>query len=307
MFNCLNKAKFWIILIALWSGMWWNLLADDGGFKLPGMEGIEDKIKDLKAQQDTLDEGLTMEPVFHGDIEEIYKPILTENKAYSKGEKLTYSVKYGFIAAGEAVMEVEDIVEEQGRQCYHITSKARTGKAFSPFFKVDDKLETYIDVDSLYTWRFEKHLREGGFKADEQVFFDQYNHEAIYPTGIEAKYELRVDIPPRVQDALSILYYTRAADLIPGQDVYIDNHTDKKNYLIRILVLRHERVKVPHGKYDTIKCRPIMASPSIFKQEGEIIVWASNDDHHYPVKMTSSIVIGKIGAHLKKVEAGENN
>ena len=84
-----------------------------------------------------------------------------QNKAFTAGEKLVYSVDYGFIHAGTALLTVEKIDRIHGRNCYYITSWALSSPAFSMFFKVEDKIVSYLDVEGLFSWRSEKHLREG--------------------------------------------------------------------------------------------------------------------------------------------------
>ena len=51
-----------------------------------------------------------------------------ENNAFKVGEKLTFDVKYGFVTAGIAVMQIPDIKRISGRQAYHIISTVNTFK-----------------------------------------------------------------------------------------------------------------------------------------------------------------------------------
>ena len=88
--------------------------------------------------------------------------------------------------------------------------RARTNDFFSKFFEVRDRYESYMDTTELYSLRYEKHIREGKFKRDEAVDFDQSAHRATYKDKV-------VPIPPRSQDVLSALYYIRALPLEVGQ------------------------------------------------------------------------------------------
>ena len=60
-------------------------------------------------------------------------PMLTrevENRAFSTGEYLTFSLEYGPIKAGTAVMEVKDrLVVVDENPCYHVVSRARSNRA----------------------------------------------------------------------------------------------------------------------------------------------------------------------------------
>ena len=61
------------------------------------------------------------------------------NRSFGVGERLEFSVGYGMINAGTAVMEIPDMAKLDGSKCFHIVSTAQSNKVFSVFFKVDDK------------------------------------------------------------------------------------------------------------------------------------------------------------------------
>jgi len=214
---------------------------------------------------------------------------------FGAGEKLVFSVQYGLITAGEATLEVRNIATVQGRPCYRIVSDARTNDFFSKFYEVRDRYESCMDTTELYTLRYEKHLREGKFKRDETVEFDQGGHRAIYK-------DKTVPIPPRVQDVLSAMYYVRTLPLEPGQQVAIANHTDGKNYPLVVKVLGRERIKVDAGEFDCLVVEPILRGPGVFTQKGRLTVWLTDDDVRMPVLMKSKVVIGHVAAVLKSYQ-----
>ncbi len=118
---------------------------------------------------------------------------------FGEGEYLLFAIQYGLIYAGDATLEVRNDAELNGRMAYHIVSVARTNKAFDMVYKVRDRHESYMDMEYLRTLRFERHLREGRFRRDKVVDFDQFRHVAIYP-------DREVGIPTNTQDFLSALY-----------------------------------------------------------------------------------------------------
>ena len=83
-----------------------------------------------------------------------------ENNAFRDGEKLTFDVKYGFVTAGIATFEIPKIKKISGRDAYHITFEVNTVPTFDNFFKVRDRYETYLDVEGMFPWRFEQHIRK---------------------------------------------------------------------------------------------------------------------------------------------------
>jgi hypothetical protein len=225
---------------------------------------------------------------------------VVSNRAFGAGERLEFSVGYGIIKAGTAVMEIPEIVKFAGRKCYHIVSTARSNRFFSAFFKVDDRVESFMDVHELYSHRYDKHLREGKFKADVSMIFDQKNHLALYNESQDT-----FSVPAYVQDVLSAFYYVRTQDLKVGSSIFVDNHTDKKNYPLEVKVLREEKIEVPAGTFDCVVVEPILKASGIFKHKGKLTVWLTNDEAKMPVLMKSKVVIGSISTELISYKLGE--
>ena len=222
------------------------------------------------------------------------------NQAFGAGERLEVSVGYGIIKAGTAAMEIPEIVRFAGSKCYHIVSTAKSNKFFSVFFKVDDRVESFMDVHELYSHRYDKHLREGKFIADVSMIFDQENHLALYNDGQDT-----FSVPDYVQDVLSAFYYVRTQDLKVGRSVFVDNHTDKKNYPLEIKVLRKEKIEVPAGTFDCVVVEPILKASGIFKHKGSLTVWLTDDEVKMPVLMKSKVMIGSISTELTSYKLGE--
>jgi hypothetical protein len=217
---------------------------------------------------------------------------------FGAGEKLVFSVQYGLVTAGEATLEVRNLAAIGGKPAYRIVSDARTNDFFSKFFTVRDRYESYMDTTSLYSVRYEKHVREGKFKRDEAVDFDQIAHRAVYK-------DKTVPIPPRTQDVLSAMYYVRTLPLEVGQSIAIANHTDGKNYPLVVKVLGREHVKVDAGEFDCIIVEPILRGPGVFTQQGRLTVWLTDDRRRMPVLMKSKVAIGHVAAILKSYQTAK--
>jgi hypothetical protein len=227
--------------------------------------------------------------------EESTDAVLPELVPFGVGERLVYSVQYGLITAGEATLEIRNIATLNGNPCYRIVSDARTNDFFSKFYAVRDRYESCMDTVALYSLRYEKHLREGKFKRDERVDFDQIGHKAVYKDKV-------VPIPPMAQDVLSAMYYVRTLPLEVGQSISLANHTDGKNYPLIVKVHARERVKVDAGEFDCFVVEPILRGPGVFTQKGRLTVWVTADEHRIPVLMKSKVVIGHVAAVLKSYQ-----
>lgn len=226
-----------------------------------------------------------------------------ENNAFTVGEKLTFDVKFGFITAGVAEMAIPKMKRIFRRDVYNVTFRVNSVPSFDPFFKVRDRYETYLDEEGIFPWRFEQHIREGGYSKDFSAFFDQRRHVA---KTTEGSYE----IPPYVNDIVSAFYLTRTFDFTnvePGHRFELYNFFDDKVHPLEVLYHGKERVSVEAGTFDCIIIEPLVVEGGLFKSEGNIIVWLSDDELKIPVKVQTKVVIGSINAELSGYEglAGE--
>src|SRR5712672_2650482 len=67
------------------------------------------------------------------------------NTAFAAGENLKFTVYYGPVAAGEAVMKISDTTFHN-RRCYGIEFSMKTKPLFDFFYKINDKYLSAVDV-----------------------------------------------------------------------------------------------------------------------------------------------------------------
>jgi hypothetical protein len=221
-----------------------------------------------------------------------------ENVAFGLGEKLSFDIGYGFINAGYATLEVADLIEYNNRPCYLIVSTANSNKFFSSFYRVEDRVESIIDATGIFSWHFEKTLREGKYRAVKSYSFDQINHKVFYEGDT-------IDVAHYIHDALSVMYFVRTQELKIGESIYADNFTDGKHYPLEVKIIKRETVDVEAGKFDCIVVEPLLMSSGIFKHEGRLKVWLTDDRLKLPVLMKSKVLVGSITAELTEYELGE--
>lgn len=215
------------------------------------------------------------------------------NHAFQIGENLEFRLRYGPVIAGSSRMGVDDTVRIDGNLCYKIVTEAVSNKFFSVFFKVKDQVISYIDYQGLFSWYFEQHLREGRYRADRWARYDQHRNLVF----THKKDTLKV--PPFVNDVLSSFYYVRTQPIKVGDTLYIQNHADKKVYPMAVIVHRRERIKVQAGQFKCLVVEPVVTEGGLFKHEGRLQIWFSDDEKKIPVQMQSKVsLLGSITAEL---------
>jgi hypothetical protein len=217
-----------------------------------------------------------------------------ENKSFKVGEVLTFVVKYGFVTAGVAEYSIPKIVKIAGRDVYNVNFNVSSISAFDPFYKVRDHYETYVDVEGLFPWRFEQHIREGGYSRDFSAFFDQRKAKAKTSEG-------SYDIPKYVSDIVSAFYYARTFDyskMKKGDRAHLENFYKDKTYPLDILFHGKETISVGAGTFDCFVLEPLVQEGGLFKSDGSIVVWLTDDELRIPIKVKTKVLIGSIDAEL---------
>lgn len=220
------------------------------------------------------------------------------NRAFTAGEKLTFAVQYGNVTAGYATLSIPEVLDIGGRPVFHVVGEAKTHPFFETFFKVRDRLETNIDVDYAISWRYEKHLHEGGYIADASYDYDQRAGMIREPAkGKEAP------MPISSQDVLSCFYWFRTQPMEIGSEATVQvTADDMKSYGLKVDVLRKERVKTLAGEFDCVVVQPHLTFQGVFQQKGEVFIWLTDDARRIPVMVRSKIVIGSININLQDAE-----
>ena len=226
------------------------------------------------------------------------------NNAFTVGERLTFDISYGFVTAGQAFMYIPSYKYVNGRKTYETRVEATSTSAFDWVFKVRDRYSTYIDVDGIFPWRFEQQVREGSYSRDFNAFFDPDEQTAETSDG------QTYHSPAYVQDVVSAFYYVRTLDLShyhKGDKIQLQNFYKDKTHPLTVQVLGRQRVETDAGTFNCVVIEPLVVEGGLFKNEGSIQIWMTDDQVHMPVKMSTKVLIGSIDAKLTKYEGVKGN
>lgn len=216
--------------------------------------------------------------------------------AFREGERLVFDVGYAFITAGEAVMSIPKKDTAFGRECYQILFTVNSTPSFSWIYRVDDRYETIVDKEGIFPWRFSQRIREGKFSRDYDAVLDQVNHVAVTEKG-------SFPIPPYIQDVVSAFYFVRTMDFSssrPGERTILYNFTKDTSYTLAVKFLGRQQIKVDAGTFRCVIVEPLIQEGGLFKSEGRVIIWLTDDERKIPVKVSTQVVIGSIDAELRE-------
>jgi len=245
------------------------------------------------AAQDSLSQALLSK----GSIYRSDTSLRTINhSAFTEGERLVFDVGYSFISAGEAVMSIPRSDSVFGRAAYEVLFTVNSTKTFSWIYKVEDRYETYLDIQGVFPWHFIQKVREGSYRRDFSAWFDQvrniaYTSDKQYP------------IPPYVHDAVSAFYFVRTLDYSKsrvGEKIMLQNFFKDTTYSLAVKFLGRQRIDVDAGTFDCIIIEPLMKEGGLFKSEGRVLIWLTDDERKIPVKVSTKVVVGSIDAELRE-------
>ena len=107
-----------------------------------------------------------------------------------------------------------------------------------------------------------------------------------------------------VQDLISSLYYLRKnfseENIKIGDFFKINMFYDSKNTELALKYLGKEVINTKFGKVECLKLMPATNRSRIFKGEGSITIWLTNDKNKIPIRIQADLLVGSIKADLEK-------
>jgi hypothetical protein len=204
---------------------------------------------------------------------------------------------YGPVPAGIGHLTV-NVDSVDGESLFHVSSVMRTNRFFSFFYRIDDQIDSYFTPDSFVSVKFKKSIREGKYEEESSCDFVHDEGIAVYSDGDT------VDLLAGAKDYLTSLYYMRSLDLHDLEEISFVNHTNKKNYELKVTVVGEEKIRNSLGIFDCLVVDLVSESGGMFSDQGSLRVWVTDDDRRIPVQMSTRIAIGSIRAILRDLETG---
>ena len=217
---------------------------------------------------------------------------------WAAGEHLEYNVRLAGISSGDGTMQVIGIDTMRGRAAWRLHFNIRGSMPFGTYH-VDDSYDSWMDVESLNSLRFEQNLYEGGRHTPR--YYDIFPSRGVFHQ--EGKEE-RKSVADPLDDA-SFFFFVRSLPLEVGKEYSFDNYFNPDANPVVIKVLRKDTIDVPAGRFATIVLQPTIKTNGIFSKDGHAEIWLSDDDHRILVQLQTRFAkVISLGLQLKKVTYG---
>ena len=214
---------------------------------------------------------------------------------FASGELLRYDATFGRLKVGEGRLEVAGVESVRGRPAWHLVFTIKGGV---PFYRIDDRLESWVDTATMSSLRFTKRLSEGRRERDER--FEIYPERGVFETVGRGP-------SPTVADPLddgAFFYFVRTLPLRTGDSYTLARYFRPDRNPVRVSVVRRERIRVPAGEFDTIVLRPVINTPGMLSQARRTELWLTDDDSRMLVQVQSHLPFGTITLKLTSARRG---
>lgn len=215
---------------------------------------------------------------------------------FAVGEELQFRASFAGIRAGTATMKVAGIENVRGRPAYHIVFTIDGG---IPLYRVRDRYESWVDVQTLSSLRFVQNIREGGYHRN--TTYEIYPERAQYRKNDEA---LQSSVSHPLDDG-SFIYAIRASMPRVGETRRDDRYFRPDRNPVVLTGLRSETVEVGAGRFSATVIRPSIKANGIFSENGDAQVWLSDDANRYPVQLKSKFSKFSLTLELQSARQGD--
>lgn len=214
---------------------------------------------------------------------------------YMVGEELTYRATFGGIPAGTARMRVESVEIVRGRPAYHVVFLVDGG---IPFFRVHDRYESWIDIETLSSLRHRQQIAEGRYHRT--TLYEIYPDREQYQKEGDS---LRASVANPLDDG-SFIYAVRTAGIKVGETRRDDRYFRPDKNPVVLTGLRQDTVSVGAGTFATTVVRPTIRTSGLFSDDGQAQVWFTDDESRYPVQVKAKFAKFSLTLSLQSVKPG---
>ena len=224
----------------------------------------------------------------------------TEFEPFKAGENLEYRVHYGIFNASYASLTLTND-EVDGEDVLLASGYGKTIGLARLFFKVEDYYSSYFKSRKVQPKLFKRNIYEGGYTKNLEISFDSEKKEATVKNIKKGTTDI-ITTKDNVQDLISSLYYLRKNlsedDIKEGDFFTINMFYDSKNREMALKYLGKEVIRTKYGKIECLKLMPATNRSRIFKGEGSITIWITNDKNKIPIRIQADLLVGSIKADL---------
>jgi len=223
---------------------------------------------------------------------------------FRAGETLRYELDVmGVVRAGTVFLSVERPVI--GGQI-PFKARIRNTSVFAKVRRVTGIALSWVDARTLRPERYVDETLEDGVKKTSDTRIPVGASEITIASQFGDRQErITAARQGEVLDALSFLYFLRAASLRPGQAICLDVVANRRYWRLAATVASgNDRIDSEAGIFDTVRIDGIATRADKPEARRPIHLWISSDSRHLPVAVVSEVDLGPVKLMLSRVSGG---
>lgn len=226
------------------------------------------------------------------------------------------------LVVGTATMAIADEIKYHGHKVLVLKTTAKSSPGLARFYEVNDEIKSYYDPVKRVSHTFSKRMHEGNYHRE---YFAEFDFKSKTCNWWERKYIGNLQkllesggkdlwspksgflnpIPATTLDVLSAIYWIRSnpESAKENTEFSIQVFDDLQLIPMKIQILNFETITLKEGEteveFDTIKIKPSISTSGIFRSDGELTMWVTNDEDRIPLRIESKVKpFGKIVVEL---------
>lgn len=198
-------------------------------------------------------------------------------------EVLVYSVRWLGFTVGTVTAEIKGETLLNGRPVYVFEIHGQSNVWISKVYNMNSTFTSYMDKESLVSLRQQTDRKEGRYRKDSQTDYDIAAGEAHFHNAVDNSRKT-YPIPPKMQDALSVVYYVRMLPIRPGLEVQLPVSVNEKVYDLVIRIGHEKTMPLPDGqRVSTVFVKPVGYLNGQEVTKGTMTGYFSSEPPHIPV------------------------
>ena len=221
--------------------------------------------------------------------------------ANSQNDRFDSKVKYEYnvylevlnLKLGEASLSIKDSGTIDGINVYHLNFNVRTTKLGDSIYKIRNKIDVWVDQETLNVVKQNKNIRELRKKKNSETIIRNQR-------GITNGKEFIVK--ENVFDPYSLILILSEFDIPNGQSREFNIVDAGKGRVIEIKNLGTQTIKTRYGNKQGYTLSPVKNGQPVLKNKGDMeVTYVSIDNTLVPAKILIKLGSGVIELRLKKI------
>lgn len=219
-----------------------------------------------------------------------------------KAEKNYYKVYAFGIKAGEMIISATDGKFINNQPVWHLSNHMYTTGVAALSFKLNNKVDSFVDKEYLYSFRYQLSAVEGKVTKNHLEVYDSLKKKSFSIKKEVKEGEAPVDqkmeneITPFPQDLLSVFFFIRTLDFSQKKQILNVTSFDQK-ITSDLTVVGEEKVDTDYGD---ILCWKVSLHLKLKDKDQTHFVWISQGPDRLLVKLEANSKIGLVKSVLTK-------